>query len=70
MKLMPAAALLDADLALARRRNVDVLVGQNFRTAGLVNTNCRNHVPLPLLRAPLTPVRLKSCGKPPRRPGS
>jgi hypothetical protein len=43
--------LLDANLALARRREVDVLVGENLSTARLVNTHRRNHGILPVLRA-------------------
>ena len=44
---MPQARLLDADLARARRRQIDILEGQDLGTAGFVNTYRRNHVSLP-----------------------
>ena len=42
-------ALLDADLVRPRRREVDILEGQDLGTAGFVHTYRRNHVSLPFL---------------------
>ena len=39
---------LDLDLALPGRRNVDVLISEDFGTARLVNTHCRDHDFTPL----------------------
>ena len=41
-----AGVLLDLDLARAGRGDLDLLVGQDFGTAGLVNPDCRDHVSL------------------------
>src|SRR5262249_48758498 len=38
--------LLDLDLALAGRGNLNVLVRQSLGTAGFVNAHCRDHVSL------------------------
>jgi hypothetical protein len=38
--------LLDLDLALAGCGDLNVLVSQNFGTAGFVNAHCRDHVSL------------------------
>jgi hypothetical protein len=39
--------LLDADLALAGRRHLDVLEGQNLRAAVFVDAHCRYHSDFP-----------------------
>ncbi len=41
-----AGVLLDADLALPRRRQFDLFVGQNLGPARLMHAYCRNHFPL------------------------
>src|SRR5205085_8886568 len=40
------SVLLDLYLALAGCGDLDVLVGQDFGTAGFMNTHCRDHVSL------------------------
>ncbi len=39
-----AGVLLELDLARARRADLDILEGQNFRTAGFVYAHCCDHV--------------------------
>ena len=42
-----AGVLLDPDLALARRADFDLFVGQNLGAAGLMNAYCSNHFSSP-----------------------
>src|SRR5262249_52924900 len=60
-------ALLDADLARAGRRNVDVFKGENFRTAGFVNPHCCDHGKYSSVTGGLRPAL--STAQPVRRAG-
>jgi hypothetical protein len=42
-EIHPGGVLLDADLALAWRRQLDVFIRQNFGTAVLMHPDCCNH---------------------------
>ena len=46
MKLTPAGVLLQPDLAGAGLADLDLFIGQDFGTADLMNSDCRNHTRL------------------------